>query len=620
MQPKQDPKPNPQEAESDPAEFFGSIKKKLANDQTPDILLSIPTWGWPGDGKTCAILTAIHFCDLQKHGLSLARITDTDELTTLEDTTNAYRGMGLAALADSTAARLGELNSTFLDQNHWPPGTDIATQYLLELRTATGRKAYILFPDLRGGSYQSPDNANRTVLRGAHAQIILVNAGRFVEPTTTGKEYKDAVIGRIQRCAQQKIPTCIMLSQCDRMEEAAVDETEKQLAILITDTQCPAKMFRTSVVNDAAIADSEDPPPLKDRHPDHLVRAWVWILAEALTRPVVEIKASVPAINLEEGGRKPMMRLNSVRELRLVREESKSSGNVLCPLPAAQGAKFLFLAKDGATLSEVTIDLEGAKHSAKPLGAIEDWASTSPVQARVRDGSIFLGSATNAQVIWHANQGQTLRKTTLPYALLTWTPVTDKLLAGLDEKGTIHLFRSNDTKWSDAGYITPFLPGSPLLACGYVPAQHLILVAHAKGCVGVEVTGNGTLGNRVDVPVPVSFQQPLAKISLQGYVAGVGEGNSVVAGREKPHKLGECHANAFSLVSLADDAPIVAWISPQQTLLAATLAGDKPQVTAADKGIPLQEIPNALAWSPTGSVLAISYASGHWAWAKPFGF
>ena len=59
----------------------------------------------------------------------------------------------------------GELNSTFLNENHWPPGTDVATQYLLELRTAAGRKAYVLLPDLRGGSYQVPDNANRSALR-----------------------------------------------------------------------------------------------------------------------------------------------------------------------------------------------------------------------------------------------------------------------------------------------------------------------------------------------------------------------------------------------------------------------------------------------------------------------
>src|SRR4051812_26913667 len=80
------------------ANFFERIHAKLAkrlSSRTADekVLLNIPIWGWTGDGKTCALLTAIHYCEPIEHGIGLALVTDTTDLAGMEAETEQYRGL-----------------------------------------------------------------------------------------------------------------------------------------------------------------------------------------------------------------------------------------------------------------------------------------------------------------------------------------------------------------------------------------------------------------------------------------------------------------------------------------------------------------------------------------------
>src|SRR5688572_24460277 len=160
--------------------FFARLQADLEKlVATPDVLVSIPCWGWPGDGKTCSLLTAIQFCDVNRHGLSLTRVKDSADAQHLEEIQTAYQDLGLANIAEATVARLNHLNEVFLKDNEWPPGTETAGLYLLEVRTKKGRVAFALLPDLRGGSFQQPDAASRTVTAGAHAFVVMVNPQRF---------------------------------------------------------------------------------------------------------------------------------------------------------------------------------------------------------------------------------------------------------------------------------------------------------------------------------------------------------------------------------------------------------------------------------------------------------
>jgi hypothetical protein len=66
----------------DDPKFLEKISEQLKarRERNKNVLLNIPAWGWTGDGKTCALLTAIHFCDPAQHPLGFALITNTDEL------------------------------------------------------------------------------------------------------------------------------------------------------------------------------------------------------------------------------------------------------------------------------------------------------------------------------------------------------------------------------------------------------------------------------------------------------------------------------------------------------------------------------------------------------------
>jgi hypothetical protein len=99
---------------SPPAEgpaLFEEVKARVATRPKSDraVLLSVPIWGWTGDGKTCALLTALHYADAVEHALSLAYVTDIDELAELEREAEVYKGLNLAAVAAATKVRLTAL-------------------------------------------------------------------------------------------------------------------------------------------------------------------------------------------------------------------------------------------------------------------------------------------------------------------------------------------------------------------------------------------------------------------------------------------------------------------------------------------------------------------------------
>src|SRR5690606_19122120 len=113
-------------------EFFAKVKvdaQSLTAD--PSVLLNIPVWGWQYSGKTCAILTAVHYCQAQMHGIGLARVKDMSDLNEMASKFEAYRGLQLATLAEATSTRLSELSELFFVDLEWPPGTDSPMHYLL---------------------------------------------------------------------------------------------------------------------------------------------------------------------------------------------------------------------------------------------------------------------------------------------------------------------------------------------------------------------------------------------------------------------------------------------------------------------------------------------------------
>jgi hypothetical protein len=96
----QESQPSPRESarlDFDDPKFLDKISDQLNERHEPDkhVLLNVPIWGWTGDGKTCALLTAVHFSDPAQHPLSFALITNTDELVSLESSNEDYKGLNL---------------------------------------------------------------------------------------------------------------------------------------------------------------------------------------------------------------------------------------------------------------------------------------------------------------------------------------------------------------------------------------------------------------------------------------------------------------------------------------------------------------------------------------------
>src|ERR1700694_6042407 len=133
----------------DAPDFFDQIKEQLRNRPTTDknVLLNIPIWGWTGDGKTCALLTLIHYCDPAQHPLGFALVTNALELQALENATDEYKGLNLASIASSTIERLRSLSELFIDNDDWPPGTDEPSAYVLAIRNIAATLGYVIFPD-----------------------------------------------------------------------------------------------------------------------------------------------------------------------------------------------------------------------------------------------------------------------------------------------------------------------------------------------------------------------------------------------------------------------------------------------------------------------------------------
>jgi len=594
--------------------FFADMQddfERLA--ASPDLLTSIPCWGWPGDGKTCSLLTAIHFCDVARHGVSLARVKDSAELERLEEQQPIYRGLGLASIAEATVARLNQLNDVFLVDNEWPPGTETANLYLLEVRAKKGRVAFALLPDLRGGSFQQPDAASRTVIAGAHAFVVMVNPKSFIENTPSGKEYRDDVIGRLQRCAEDGIPTCVMIAKTDR-NLPATDQTHKALAALLESLKFQSRIFRVSVVGDTPIEEGLPPPALAERNPEQLIHAWAWVLHAALTRSRDELVKKIPATNLAEAARLRAPKAVPIRELRLVRDEQKALGQVLCAVPSAINPSFLILEATGG-LKELVINAKGAP-SFKVHGKLGESIDPDFVKAVVRDGNVFLEGADTE--MWVGPLSSPI-KTQLPYALEVWEPISEQLLAGLDAKGTLHILRLGGDKWEAVDYLSSFTTPSPNMVLGYLPNERAVITSGGETTAAVNIQPNGKFSERLNIAVSVPYTQGPAAINHQAFIVGRGAANEVIFGREKAFNIGTTLPEN-ALMALASDAPIVAWVGPENALHAAAFSDGGPVTTDPKMATKLSEVPQRMAWDAMGRSLLLTYPSGRWACFNRYGF
>jgi hypothetical protein len=608
----------------DDPEFLDKISEQLRmrREANKHVLLNIPIWGWTGDGKTCALLTAVHFCDPAQHPLAFALITNTDELVSLESSTEDYKGLNLVGTAVSTTERMRGLSEHFIDDNDWPPGTDEPSPYILAIRNVTGTLGYVLFPDLKGGSFRELDEAARNVLQGAHAAALLVNPETYTKKTTDGKRYRDEILATLHDFSRADVPVCVMITKADlyQGQDHAADETHKQLTMLIDQlTSLNALLCRVSVIGLDAIQDGNPLPDADNRHPDTMLKAWIWLVAQALCRSVEDIREHLPLVNLARTGNHSVdLELQTIPELRQIGDFSGSPGRVLCASNDDPRSKaFTFLSAKGELLE--TIFEAGMQPQFRAVGNISEWEQDE-VRCHYIGGEFLIGRPSGCNFIWQGTKGGELIKAPFPFEMESWVPMTSRRILGIDASGRLHSLGYVGGKWLQTEFIEGFIQPSGFLTCAFVERSSYALVFNGDTVEGVAVGSDGKLGNRVAPSYTNKFDSARTITNRLGLCLALTTSDlGRLSGPEKPIEIGSVDSDAAEPLALAPTASIVALTKPDLRLVALSVAGAQVTVTATSHSPLLHASPQSMTWAYDGSLLAVSFEDKTWRVYRPFG-
>lgn len=614
-------------------DFFQHVRDRIAERRGErNVLFNIPIWGWTADGKTCALLTAVHYCDRIEHGISLAYV-DKSELAKMESATAEYSGLNLASIATATKERLTALSEMFIEQCIWPPGNDQPIPYILALKSVNATLGYAFFPDLQGGRYREGDELASAVLDRAHACIILVKPDHYVSSKVDGKRYRDEVAERIQFCAERKIPACIMITRCDLYPgtNSAADETQKRLTMLLTShSGFVADIFRVSVIGniDSPEALNGHPatsvalPPSDQRKPDDLVRAFVWVFDKALEQPASTIRQVVPPVHLRKYA-EPVAEIStrSVPELRQVAEDYQPIGRILCGTGNDVGsASFLFLANSGA-LSLVSVSGGDSHGQPRSMGAIENWGNDLiDVEAHDLAGELIVGSRRNAKSLWYGTLGDQIAKTPLPFDIVSWAPIGQRRVCALDMNGRLHILELANGQWSQQTYLADLIPPTDFLLCGYVASASYIVAFNGREVEGVKILPGGNLGERIKPGLFAAYDSTECHVNSVGMIAAASKNHALVTSvSTKPQSLGVLHPTATHRLAIASGTRRLAALGPDLRLTASLVSADGVRSTEAAYSPTLRGEPASLAWNRGGTALAASFEDGRWAIYRPMG-
>jgi hypothetical protein len=608
----------------DELEFLNKVSEQLRkrHETSKHVLLNIPIWGWTGDGKTCALLTAVHFCEPAQHPLSFALITNMDELVALESSAEEYKGLNLVGTAVSTTERMRGLAEHFIDNNDWPPGTDEPTPYILAIRNVTGTLGYVLFPDLKGGSYRELDDAARNVLQRAHAATLLVNPETYNKTTTDGKRYRDEILATLHEFSQANVPVCVMITKADLYQgpDQAADETHKRLTILIDQQKSlQALLCRVSVIGPYKSQDGNPLPGADDRNPDTMVKAWIWVVAQALCRSVEDIRKHVPLVNLGRVGNQSVdLGLQTIPELRQIGDFSGSPGRVLCASSDDPRSKaFTFLSDEGELL-ETTFEA-GVQPQFRAVGNLPEW-NQADVRCYYLGGEFLIGQPSSCNFIWQGTKGGELIKAPFPFKMESWVPVTPRRILAIDDSGRLHSLRYVSGKWSQIDFIEGFILPTAFLACAFVERSSYALVFNGETVEGVAVGADGELGKRVAPGYANKFDSaPVITNRLGLCLALSTTGVGRLSGPEKAIDIGPVEAGAVEPFALAPTASVLAVTRPDLRMVALSVVGTQVTTTATSHSPQLHASPQSTTWAQDGGLLAVTFEDKTWRVYRPFG-
>jgi len=609
---------------------FEEIDRLLAlRPADSNVLLNIPIWGWTGDGKTCSLLTAIHFCDPAQHPLGFAFVTNDEELVALEGSNDDYKFLNIASTAQATTERLRTLSEQFIDKNIWPPGTDEPSTYILAIRNISSTLGYVMFPDMKGGSFRELDSTAREVLRKAHAAILLVNPELYHRPSTEGKRYRDDILHRLQMFGSAKVPVCVMITKADMHQGAnhATDTTHSALTVVLErQTDLKAHLCRVSVVGLDHDLEDNKLPPVAERQPDDLIHAWIWVVAQALCRPAAEIRDLLPPVNIHAAGlRSNTLAMASQPELRQVGDFSNAPGNVLCGSgDESDDHVFTFISSDGELFEIKVSPSPNEEPRFQSVGKIPDLVESegTGLEGYYLAGEFLIGPRMNTPCnhLWQGGKGGPLSKVPMPYEMVAWAPSTSRRVFGVDSSGRLHHLGQENGRWVQLDFIEGFIHPGTQMACAYSESTSHALVFNGVSVEGVSVESNGRFGVRVAPELGCTFDTSNVHTNRLGLCLSVSSGGKLtLSGPVKGIDLGTTLPESTFSQSLALLAPLVAFVAPGNKIYAAQLIGDEVLKTHANYSPLLHDAPESIAWTRRGGLLAVTFKDRTWQVFRPLG-
>lgn len=606
--------------------FFDRLSEMLAQRQ-PDgnVLLNIPIWGWTGDGKTCSLLTAVHFCDPSLHPLGFSLVSNTDELVALEGSTEAYKGLNLAGTAAATTERLRQLSESFIDKNEWPPGTDEPSAYILAVRDIASTLGYVLFPDIKGGSFRELDETAREVLRKAHAAILLVNPELYAKQTTDGRRYRDEILVRLQKFAEAQVPVCVMITKADLHQGANqfTDTTHKLLTVVVERQKAlQGLLCRVSVIGlDKELFDNKL-PSVAERNPEHLIKAWIWVVSQALCRPAQQLRDILPSVNIRSvAGRPVSLQLETLPELRQVGDFSGSPGLALCASSDDSRIPSFTFISDTGELLEASFDLSSKEEPKfRTVGTIPEWATATEVESFYLGGEYFVGSKDKCNFIWQGAKGGPLARIPLPFEMASWVPASSRRLLGVDSSGRLHSFRQESGKWVQVDFLEGFIAPSAFMICAYLEGSSHALVYNGTSVDGVTILPDGKFGERVAPALSCKYDSPQIITNRLGLCLAINKSDHAsLSATGKAVDLGPVKTDATSPVALAPLAPLVAVTGPDLRLTVALVSSGEVRKSGQKHSPVLHDDPRSMVWTRNGELLVATFDDGTWGIFRPLG-
>lgn len=145
-------------------------------------------------------------------------------------------------------------------------------------------------------------------------------------------------------------------------------------------------------------------PDAADRHPDSMLKAWIWLVAQALDRSVEDIRKNLPLVNLSRTGNQTVeFGFTTIPELRQIGDFSGSPGRVLCASSDDPRSKsFTFVSENGELL-ETTFET-GEQPQFRSVGQITEWDQSEP-RCHYIGGAYLLGPPTDCNFVWYGTKG-----------------------------------------------------------------------------------------------------------------------------------------------------------------------------------------------------------------------